>query len=299
MCSSCRDPTTPKELPPSPKSSRKTTPKLKTSQSPVPHGVDKPKIEDIEHCECDSPCPPIEIFNDKRISICPDCHKRLTPFPVIPSNRRHSYASLAGRGFSISEYNSEHLYSDDSYETRATSPPPQRPIGLGITFRNSEGNKEEYRPTPPLKDGKYHQQSPTLPAMNYSQSHLHESGTNHPYAPSPAPATRKASVSFAQDIPKAKPSSKPSKKHFRQQNEPFNPTANPYTSPPSPPTQLHKPRPASSVYPTDEPARDFPYPPPSIPREFVARSKRSGTMSKAESSPLNTESGRAGVNRRS
>ena len=320
MCTACRNPLSPKELPPSPKSSRKTTSKPHASRPPIPQGVDKAMSEDIEHCECDTPCPPIEIFTEKRISICPDCDKPLTPFPVIPSqsasstNRRHSHASQASEGVPISEYNSDHLYSDDSYETRDTTPPPQRPIGLGITFQDSEEEEEEYRPTPPLKDSKYHQDSPTLPAMDYNQSYLHRPGTKHPYAaPSPAPTARKASVSFAQGLPGAKASSR---KQPHQSNQPFNPTTYPYPSPPSSPTQLHKPRPASSVYPTDEPARRFPYPPPPIPQKFANRPKRSGsinpgTLSRAalaraepvsprsQISALSSEGGRKVLNRRS
>lgn len=307
MCTACRCPTTPKELAPTPKISRKATSKPKTSRPPIPQGVDKVEGDDTMHCECDSPCPPIENFDDERISICPICEKRLTPFPAIPHksalrlNKRDSYISLVP----ISEDNSDHLYSDDSYE------PAERPIGLGITFQDSEENEEGFRPTPPLKDSKYYHESPTFSAMDYNQSYLHKSGTKHPYAPSPGPAPtttrRKASVSFAQDLPKTP-------RH--QQNQSFNPTTYPYPSPPSTPTSLHKPRPASSVYPADEPAADFPYPPPPIPQKFANRPRRSssvtpGTLSKAalartvsgsprsQSSTVSTEGGKAVLNRRS
>lgn len=324
MCTACSNPTTPKELPPTPKLSRKDTSRMsKVSGPPIPQGVEKVKRESTEQCECDHPCRPIEIF-DKMISICPDCHKRLTPFPVIRSklalslNRRDSHASLASQGVPISEYNSDHLYSDDAYETRATTPPSQKPIGLGITIQDSEEEveEEECRPTPPVKDSKFYRDSAALPAMDYNQSYLRKPGTKHPYAPSPAPTPRKASVSFAQDLPSAKASSTRSKKQRHQQNQSFNPTTYPYPSPPSSPTSLHKPRPASSVYPTDEPTLDFPYPPPPIPQEFVTRPKRSssvtpGMLSKAalartelvgprsQSSPVSTEGGRRVLNRRS
>ena len=315
MCTGCRSPTTPKEVPPSPKLSRKATSKPKASRPPIPRGVDKAEGEDIKYCECDNPCPPIKIFDAERVSICPDCHRRLTPFPVIPSQSASRQASLASKGVPISEYDSDHLYSDDSYETRATTPAPQRPIGLGITFQDSEEEEEEEpRPTPPLKDSKYYRDSSTLPAMDYNQSYLHKPGSKHPYAPSPAPKMRKASVSFAQDLPK--PSSKPSLKQRQEQNQPFNPTTYPYPSPPATPRALHRPRPTSSVYPADEPATDFPYPPPPIPQEFAHRPKRSspvnpGMLSKAalarkepasprsQSSPTSTDGGRTGLNRRS
>lgn len=295
MCTACRCPTTPKELPPTPKLSRKVT--------------SRPKGDDTELCECDTPCPPIESFDDERISICPHCRKPLTPFPAIPPksalrlDKRNSYSSRFSQGVPISEYNSDHLYSDDSYE------PPQGPAGLGITFQDSEEEGEEFRPTPPLKDSKYYHESPTFQAMDYNQSYLHKPGTKHPYAPSPAPTTttRKASVSFTQDFPK---------NHHHKQNQSFNPTTYPYPSPPSTPTSLHKPRPASSVYPADEPAADFPYPPPPIPQRFANRPKRSssvtpGTLSKAalartgtgsprsQSSGVSSEGGKTVLNRRS
>ncbi|KAL9067854.1 MAG: hypothetical protein Q9161_006578 [Pseudevernia consocians] len=304
MCSACRSPATPKELPPSPKLSRKATSKSK--------------------CACDTPCPPIETFDDKRISICPDCNKQLTPFPVILSNPAsrlnpsYPHDSLANEGVPISEYNSDHLYSDDSYETGATTPPPQRPSGLGITLQDEEEEEEEaeFRPIPPLKDSKYYQDSPTFPAMDYNHSYLRKPGAKHPYAPSSASTTRKASVSFAHDLPKSRSSSESSKKLRQQQDQPFNPTTYPYPSPPSIPAALHKPRPASSVYPTDEPAMDFPYPPPPIPQEYANRPRRSSsvtpsTLSKAAlartepvspeslSSPVSAESGRTAFNRRS
>ena len=263
MCKACRSPTTPKELPPSPKFSRKATSK---------------------------------------------------PKPASRLNDHSSHASLASHAVPISEYDSDHLYSDDSYETRATTPLSQRPIGLGITLQDSEEEEEEeFRPIPPLKDSKYYQDSPTLPAMDYNRSYLRKPGTKHPYAPSSAStASRTAPASFAPDLPGAKPS----KKQRRQQDRSFNPTTYPYPSPPGTPTPLHKPRPASSVYPTDEPAIDFPYPPPPIPQRFSHRPKRSssvspGTRSKAalartepasprsQSSPVSTESGRTGLNRRS
>ena len=285
--------------------------------------------------------PPIEVFDDERISICPGCHMRLTPFPVIPSmpesrlNERDFHASFASQGVPISEYNSDHLYSDDSSETRATTPPPQRLIGLGITFQDSEEEEEEgFRPTPPLKDRKYYQESPTLPtpplkdskyyrdsstlpAMDYTQSYLHQPGTKHPYAPSPVPTTmRKASVTFAQYLPTPETASNASRKQRHEPNQSFNPTTYPYPSPPSTPAPLHTPRPASSVYPTDEAATDFPYPPPPIPQRFANRPKRSssvtpGTLSKAalartepasprsRSSPVKTEGERMMLNRRS
>ncbi|CAD6579174.1 MAG: hypothetical protein ASARMPRED_008982 [Alectoria sarmentosa] len=277
----CRSPTTPKEVPPSPKLARKATSKPKASRPPIPRGVDKAESEDVKY--------------------------------FIPSQSASSQASLASKGVPISEWDSDHLYSNDSYETRATTPAPQRPIGLGITFQDSE-EEEEPRPTPPLKDSKYHRDSSTLPTMDYNQSYLYKPGSKHPYAPSPAPTMRKASVSFAHDL--AKPSSKPSLKQRHEQNQPFNPTTYPYPSPPATPRALHRPRPTSSVYPTDEPATDFPYPPPPIPQEFTHRPKRSssvnpGMLSKAalarkepasprsQSSPMSTDGGRTGLNRRS
>ncbi len=300
MCTACRSPTTPKELPPSPKLSRKATSK--------------------PNCECDTPCPRIETFDDeKKFSICPDCDKQLTPFPVMP-HKSHSLVSLASEGVPISEYNSEHLYSDDSYETRATTPAPQRPVGLGITLPDSqEEEEEEFRPTPPLKDSKYYQDSPTLPPMDYSQSYLRQPGLKYPYAPSPVPTPRKASVSFTHDLPRPSTSSATSKKQHHQQNQSFNPTTYPYPSTPSIPEPLHKPRPASSVYPTDEPATvDFPYPPPPIPQEFANRPTRSSSFApnmrsraalargtepvslrSLSSSSMSAESGRAAFNRRS
>ena len=303
MCSSCRDPTTPKELPPSPKLARKGTSRPKASRPPIPQGVDKAKSGDI--CECDNPCPPIETFDNKKISICPNCDERLTPFPVLlPKSASHT--PLPSEGLPISEYNSDHLYSDDGWEPRKNTPPSQKSIGLGITFQDSEeeeeekGREEDFRPTPPLKDRKYYHDSPILPAMDYNQSYLRKPGAKHPYAPSspasppPPPPTRtlrrKASVvSFAQALPKAKPSSKKYQKQRPQQPPSFNPTTYPYQSPPTTPptTSLHKPRPASSVYPTDEqPPTNFPYPPPPIPQRFVNRPQRSssvdpGVLSKA------------------
>ena len=305
MCSACRNPTTPKELPPSPKFSDKATTRPKASRPPIPQGIDKDKSRNSESCECDSPCPSIETFDDKRFFTCFHCHKRLTSFPVILA-KSASRASLVSQSVPIEEYNSDHLYSDDSYETRATTPPSQKPIGLGITFQDSEG-EEDLRPTPPLKDSKYYQESPVIPPMDYGQSYLHRPGAKHPYASSPAPptTTRKASVSFAHDA---------SSKQRPRQNQPFDPTAHAYQSPPGSSTSLHKPRPASSVYPADEQAAtDFPYPPPPIPLKFANRPKRSssvnrGALSKAalaraepgsprsQSSPVSTEGGR---NRRS
>ena len=273
MCTACRCPTTPKELPPTPKLSRKAT--------------SRPKGDDTKHCECDTPCPPIESFDHGRTSICPLCRKPLTPFPAIPPksalrlDKRSSYSSRFSQGVPISEYNSDHLYSDDSYE------PPQGPVGLGITFRDLEEEEEEqFRPTPPLKDSRYYHESQD---MDYNQSYLRQPGTKHPYAPSPALATS---------------------------TKVFNPTTYPYPSPPSTPPSLHKPRPASSVYSADEPAADFPYPPPPIPQRFANRPNRSssvtpGTLSKAalartgtgslrsQSSGVSTEGGKTVLNRRS
>lgn len=239
MCSSCRDPTTPKELPPTPKLARKGTSKSKTSRPPIP----------------------------------------------------------------ISEYNSDHLYSDDGWEPRTTTPPSQKPIGLGNTCQDSEeeeeeeeGGEEDFPPPPPLKDRKYYLDSPTLPAIDYNQSYLRQPGArSHPYAPSspaqPQPSstktaktiTRKPSILFStQDLPKAKPSS--DKKHHNKRPQhppPFNPTTYPYPSPPNTPP-LHKPRPASSVYPTDEQQQPittaFPYPPPPIPQRFVNRPQRASSV---------------------
>lgn len=258
MCSVCRCPTTPKELPPSPNFD---APRPKASRPPIPQGMDKPKSKTNEN---------------------------------FILGQSASHASLVSQSVPIEEYNSDHLYSDDSYETRATTPPPQKPIGLGITFHDSEEEEEEeeeeevFRPTPPLKDSKYYQESPILQPMDYNQSHLHRPGAKHPYAPSPA-----------QQRP--------------PRTQPFNPTTYPYPSPPGSSTSLHRPRPASSVYPTDEPTADFPYPPPPIPLKFAKRSQRSssvspGTLSKAalartepgsprsQSSPVGAEGGR---NRRS
>ena len=290
MCSVCRCPTTPKELPPSPNFD---APRPKASRPPIPQGMDKPKSKTSENCECNIPCPSIQSSGHKGFPICLECHKRLTPFAVI-LGQSASHASLVSQSVPIEEYNSDHLYSDDSYETRATTPPPQKPIGLGITFHDSEEEEEEeeeeevFRPTPPLKDSKYYQESPILQPMDYNQSHLHRPGAKHPYAPSPA-----------QQRP--------------PRTQPFNPTTYPYPSPPGSSTSLHRPRPASSVYPTDEPTADFPYPPPPIPLKFAKRSQRSssvspGTLSKAalartepgsprsQSSPVGAEGGR---NRRS
>ena len=270
MCKACRSPTTPKELPPSPKSSHKAPSRPKASRPPIPYGFDEAKGEDMQHCECDTPCPPIETFDDGR-SFCPDprCHKRLTPFPVIQSTP-------------ISEYDSDHLYSDDSYEPPTTTATLPRPIGLGIAFQDPE-DEEVDRPTPPLKDSKFYKDSPTLPAMDYSQSYLRKPGTKHPYAPSPpTPSTRKTSISFAPDLPLAQATPKTPLAQRRQQKhkqkQTFNPTTYPYPSPPTTPTSLHKPRPASSVYLTYDPPIRFPYPPPPIPQEFANRPSRSGSV---------------------
>ena len=131
----CRSPTsTPKELPP--------TAKL------APKEPSKPN----EYCECQTPCPPIEHFHGTK-SICPMCEKRLTPFPVIDSSERDPHA---GYEVPLSEYDSDYLYSDDSYDTRATTPPAQKPLGQSMMFpdqeEGEEEEEEEFRPTPPLKD---------------------------------------------------------------------------------------------------------------------------------------------------
>ena len=109
MCTACQNPTTPKELPPSTKLSRKATSKPKASRPPIPQGLDKAQSEDIKNCECDSPCPPIEVFDDESISICPDCHKRLTAFPVFLSKsaasldkNKNAKAPLPSEGVPIS-----------------------------------------------------------------------------------------------------------------------------------------------------------------------------------------------------
>lgn len=81
MCSSCRDPTTPKELPPSPKLAREDR--------------SKGESEESEHCECDNPCPPIVILDDKRLSICPNCDKRLTLSQSFVACRRLMLPCLA------------------------------------------------------------------------------------------------------------------------------------------------------------------------------------------------------------
>ena len=292
MCTACSNPTTPKELPPTPKLSRNdTSEKSQASRPPIPRGLDRANRESNEQCECDLPFRPIEGFSNRRISICQNCHKRLTPFPVIRSNslsslnQRDSHTSFANQGVPIEEYNSDHLYSDDSYETRATTPPPQWPVGLGIKLLDSSEEEEEEedeapRPTPPLKDSKFYRESAAFPAMDYNQSYLRKPGTKHPYAPSPVPTPRKASVSFTQDPPRAK---HPSKQHHHQpQKQSFNPTTYPYPSPPSTPESLHKPRPASSVYPADESPSlsDFPYPPPPIPQAYANRpAQRSSSVS--------------------
>lgn len=248
--------------------------------------------------------------------MCPSCERRLTPFPVINTNsasalnERNSHSSLRSYGVPISEYNSDHLYSDDSYETRETTPPAQKPIGLGITFQDPEEENEEeeeeeaFRPTPPLKDSKYFQESPILPAMDYSQSYLRQPGTKHPYAPSPAPIKNTTSITFAQEPPKAKLSTKTPKTTQRHPSKQrFNPTTYPYPSPPGSPTILHKPRPASSVYITDEPpTNDFPYPPPPIPQQFANRPMRSSSANPnaRTEEPVNVDGGRnLGLNRRS
>ena len=285
MCTACANPSTPKELPPTSKLSRKDTSKVsQTSRPPIPQGLDTANKESIKQCECDLPLRPFEGFSHQRLSICQNCHKRLTPFPVIRSNstpslyQRDSHASLANQGVPIEEYNSDHLYSDDSYETRATTPPPQWPVGLGIKLLDSEDEEEaedqDCRPTPPLKDSKFYRESAAFPSMDYNQSYLRQPGMKHPYAPSPVPTPRKASVSFAQDRPRAK---HPSKQHHHQpQKQSFNPTTYPYPSPPSTPESLHKTRPASSVYPADESPSlsDFPFPPPPIPQAYANRPNR-------------------------
>lgn len=282
LCSNCRSPTT-EELPPIPRLSRKATSKPNN-----------------EYCECDTPCPSIEKLDDG-ISICPSCEKRLTPFPVVP----------------LSEYNSDHLYSDDSYETKDSTPPAQRPIGLGITFPSLEEEEEEeedeieeegFRPTPPLKDSKYFQESPTLPpssSMDYNQSYLRKPGAKHPYAPSSSPSSPPSSTTGRKTLPETKTSSsspKPTpttttttKQALRhQQKQTFknnnNETRYPYPSPPSSSpttttTILHKPRPASSVYISDEQSTtmttttldDFPhYLPPRIPSQYYAADRLGG-----------------------
>ena len=252
LCTNCRSPNT-QELPPIPKLSPKAT--------------SKPN----EYCECDTACPSIEKFDD-RVSICPCCEKRLTPFPVVP----------------FSEYNSDHLYSDDSYETQDTTPPVQKPVGLGITLfpdpEEEEWGEEEFRPTPPLKDSKYFQESPTLPPMDYNQSYLRKPGTKHPYAPS-------ASSSSSKKASKGNPTKQqqPLRHHQQKQKQTFNNNNNqtrfPYPSPPSSPTTttLHRPRPASSVYMTDEPTADFPYPPPPIPPQYANNNNRRPTRRRSRS----------------
>ena len=331
MCTACTNPTTPKELPPTAKlSCQDPSKKLQASRPPIPQGLDRANTESNEQCECDHPFYPIEGISNQRISICQHCHKTLTPFPVIRFNsasslhQRDSHASLANQGVPIEEYNSDHLYSDDSYETRATTPPPQWPVGLGIKLQDSEEEEEEEdvecRPTPPLKDSKFYRESAAFPAMDYSQSYLRQPGMKHPYAPSPVPTTRKASASFAQDPPRAK---HPSKQHHHQpQKQIFNPTTYPYPSPPRTPESLHQPRPASSVYPADESPslNDFPFPPPPIPQAYANRpNQRSSSVSprvvskaalarsemmspRSYSSSLvsvSTEGGRKALNRRS
>ena len=311
LCSNCRSPTT-EELPPIPKLSPKATSK-----------------RNDEYCECDTPCPSIEKFDD-RISICPSCEKRLTPFPVVP----------------LSEYNSDHLYSDDSDETKASTPPAQKPIGLGITFSDPEEEDEEeeeeeeeeegFRPTPPLKDSKYFQESPTLPpssSIDYNQSYLRKPGAKHPYAPSSSssPASSSTTSTGRNPLPETKTSSFPkptatttTKQTLRhQQQQTFNKnhhTRYPYPSPPSsPPTtttttttaHLHKPRPASSVYISDEQPTttttldDFPpYPPlPRIPSQYAAANDRLvGERRRrrlSSSVPAASGSGSGSLNRRS
>lgn len=271
-------------MPPSPKFSRKATSKAITSRPPIQKGGYKDESEDVEHCECDSPCTGIEKFDDGRISICPNCEKPLTPFTVI----HDSHASLPSYVVPISEYDSDHLYSDDSYEAPTSTLPAQKPVGLGITFQDQEDDtdeweeEEEFRPTPPLKDTKYHsyQDSPTVPTMDYNQSHLRKPGTKHPYAPSPAPTTRTSSVvSSTHDLPRTKTKTKTAKALRHQPKQSFNPTTYSYPSPPDSSTTLHKPRPASSVYPTDEPTTDFSYPLPPIPLQFVAKRQQSRSSS--------------------
>ena len=162
----CRSPTsTLKELPP--------VAKL------APKAPSKPN----EYCECQTPCPPIEHFHGTN-SLCPICSKRLTPFPVIESSERDP---RAGYEVPLSEYDSDYLYLDDSYDTRATTPPAQKPLGQGMTFpdeEEEEEEEEEFRPTPPLKDSKYFQDSSTFAPMDYRQSYLRKPGAKHPYAPS-------------------------------------------------------------------------------------------------------------------
>ncbi|KAM0796428.1 hypothetical protein BDR22DRAFT_525426 [Usnea florida] len=259
MCTACTNPTTPKELPPTAKLSGQDPPKkLQASRPPIPQGLDRANAESNEQF----------IRSNSASSL----------------NQRDSRASLANQGVPIEEYNSVHLYSDDSYETRATTPPPRWPIGLGIKLQDSEEEEEEEdvscRPTPPLKDSKFYRESAAFSAMDYNQSYLRQPGMKHPYAPSPVPTTRKASASFAQDPPRAK---HPSKQHRHQpQKQSFNPTTFPYPSPPSTPESLHKPRPASSVYPADESPslNDFPFPPPPIPQAYANRSnQRSSSVS--------------------
>ena len=291
MCTACANPTTPKELPPTAKL-QDTSKKSQASRPPIPQGLDRANTESREQCECDHPFHPIEGFSNQRISVCQNCHKRLTPFPDIRSNsasslnQRDSHSSLANQGVLIEEYNSDYLYSDDSYETRATTPPPQWPVGLGIKLHDSEEEEEyeeeeeEPRPTPPLKDSKFYRESTAFPAMDYNQSYLRQPGMKHPYAPSPVPSTGKASASLAQDPSRAKNPSK--QRHHQPQKQSFNPTTYPYPSPPSTPESLHKPRPASSVYPTDESPSlsDFPFPPPPIPQAYANRpNQRSSSVS--------------------
>lgn len=265
LCSNCRSPTT-EELPPIPKLSLKATSKPNDA-----------------YCECDTPCPSIEKFDDS-ISLCPFCEKRLTPFPVVP----------------LSEYNSDHLYSDDSYETEASTPPASKPIGLGITFPDPEDEdeekEEEFRPTPPLKDSKYFQESPTLPpssSMDYNQSYLRKPGATHPYAPSSSSSST-TTITGRKALPETKTSSSPKpttkptpRQTFKTTNNNNHQTRHPYPypypyppppprSPPTTTTTLHKPRPASSVYISDEQPTtttttldDLPYLPPRIPSQYA------------------------------
>ncbi len=292
MCQTCRSPTTPKELPPSPK-----------SQPPVAQGVDEDESDDIRYCKCQNPCGRIEKFDDKRNSMCPGCNKRLTPFPDVESGSRlkeHNPTTYIPHDcIFMSDYESDQLYSDDSYETRATTPPAPKSTGLGIAFQDPEDeeDEEELPPPPPLKDSRYHRDSRTPPAMDYNQSYLRKPGTRHPYAPSPA---TKASFSSAQNLPEAKAF----REQRQQQKQPINPTTYPYPSPLKP---LNKPRPASSVYPTDEPTTDFAYPLPPIPQQFANRQKISsaagpGRVSKngfAGTEPVGIDGGRTVLQRRS
>ena len=225
---------------------------------------------DTKHCKCDTPCPPIESFDNERISICPHCRKPPTPFPADPPksasrlDERSSHSSRLSQGIPISEYNSDHLYSDDSYE------PPQRPVGLGITFRDSK--RERRRNSGPHLRSKTANTiaSPSASKLwtitNPTSANLARSTPTHPHQ-----------LSQQEENPQSPPLQNPPRAIAIRKTNPS--TRPPYHTRLHPAPQIHatsQGRPAASTQPTSQPHRP-------IPQRFAVRSSpvTPGTLSKA------------------